>query len=307
MGKGGGRKRKWGGDPQGGGGGKGGGKGKASKHRTSSGPLPAQAVMVSSHVPSLCTKATQEATRLLLDALEVARPCAHEGAKEDRGDSAERAGRSVTDALQAELEELQNDSDSATQGSRSPGIVFHSEVTRGLAILACNPRMDVSNFPPPSKLVAEVFRACRKDAEDFREVRFVVRMIPLDVVCSPHPKNFRAAAEASLPGAFASAKEGATWYLAFHNRAMSTIKRDDALEILKGILNPLNFELSVSDAEYTVVIEVNPTLCGFSVLRGYGSVLHECNLQKSSAASHSEEDVPEEGSGEEQGSPRESK
>merc|ERR1712008_587872 len=68
------------------------------------------------------------------------------------------------------------------------------------------------------------------------------------------------------------------------NRAMSTIKRDDALTVLKEVLTPIGMEISVSDAEYTVLVEVNPSLCGFSVLRNYEDGLHECHLQRASNA-----------------------
>eukprot|EP00434_Breviolum_minutum_P036042 symbB.v1.2.031920.t1/scaffold3673.1/size52203/3 len=63
---------------------------------------------------------------------------------------------------------------------------------------------------------------------------------------------------------------------------MTTIKRQDAMTALKEVMKTLNLELSVSDAEYMVVIEVNPILCGFSVLRDYEGSLHECHLQKAS-------------------------
>eukprot|EP00438_Fugacium_kawagutii_P010797 Skav218417 [mRNA] locus=scaffold466:66209:67183:+ [translate_table: standard] len=50
---------------------------------------------------------------------------------------------------------------------------------------------------------------------------------------------------------------------------MSTIKREDAMTALKEVMKTLKLDLSVSDAEYMVVIEVNPVLCGFSVLQDY--------------------------------------
>merc|ERR1712125_289928 len=55
-------------------------------------------------------------------------------------------------------------------------------------------------------------------------------------------------------------------------------------KVVKEILSPLGMEISVSEAEYMIVVEVNPSLCGFSVVQQYEDSLHECNLQKACAA-----------------------
>eukprot|EP00435_Cladocopium_sp_Y103_P004507 s4624_g1.t1 len=132
----------------------------------------------------------------------------------------------------------------------------------------------------------EELQALREDVKPkTRPLRFYTeanRMAPLDVVCSPHLKNFQAAAAAELPKLLKDAREGAGWYCSFHSRAMSTIKREDVMAALKDIMKPLKLDLSVSDAEYMVVIEVNPVLCGFAVLRDYEGGLFECHLQKAS-------------------------
>eukprot|EP00913_Durusdinium_trenchii_P009103 g8558.t1 len=57
---------------------------------------------------------------------------------------------------------------------------------------------------------------------------------------------------------------------------MGTIKREDAMQVLKQVMAPLKLELSVSEAEYMILIEVNPILCGFAVLKDYEGQLHEC-------------------------------
>ncbi|CAE7271813.1 ABC1K7, partial [Symbiodinium sp. KB8] len=155
-----------------------------------------------------------------------------------------------------------------TPAARSAGESLEAELQEDL------------NAPSPSELVQRVFVQQRDGGQDAQAARFVCRMAPLDYVCAPHLKNFQAAAAAVLPGAFAKARDGAGWYFAFHSRAMGTIKRDEAMSVLKQVLGPLPVELSVSDAEYMVVIEVNPVLCGFSVLQDYEHLLHECNLQK---------------------------
>merc|ERR1719384_126100 len=110
-----------------------------------------------------------------------------------------------------------------------------------------------------------VTRIFQNFAKSDRAVRFAVRMLPLDFICSPHPKPFQAAAAAAIPKALAEAKEGATWYLKFQSRAMGTLQQQEVVQIVKDIMAPLKLELSVCDAEYIVVVEVNPALCGFSV------------------------------------------
>ncbi|CAJ1328429.1 unnamed protein product [Effrenium voratum] len=266
-------KRKW--DGKGGrkGGGRGKGKGKGrekgkekgkdkgrggEKKLRRAGPMPSRAVLVTSHTPSLCQKATREAIRLLDSAL---------GEGEERLDEPlDGERRSVGQSLDAELEALKAQ-------PRRKRLRFHSEVSRGVALLAYEPQQ-----PLPSETVQKIF-GLRKEA-NCPGARFVVRLAPLDFVCSPHLKSFQAAAAATLPNQFASARPGAGWYMAFHSRAMGTIKRDEAMQALKDILRPLDLDLSVSDAEYTVLVEVNPVLCGFSVLQGYEHELFECHLQK---------------------------
>mmetsp|Transcript_63311 Transcript_63311/g.100032 ORF Transcript_63311/g.100032 Transcript_63311/m.100032 type:complete len:344 (-) Transcript_63311:18-1049(-) len=272
--KGRGKKRKRGADSGKGGKGKGGGKGgsnegKGKRHCT--GERPERAFVVCSATPQQSPKATKEAQRLLASALEVLwQPKEAEPAAQEK--------LSVSDALEAELRELRGaDATDAKAGGR-PRIKFYGEVTRGVAILACPSESVVPDFPRPSVLVSSVFDAQKEESGPC--ARFVVRLLPLDAVCAPHLSNFRTAAAASLPKLFASARSGASWYFSYFGRAMSTIKRDDALQVLKEVLAPLGYEISVSEAEYTVLIEVNPSLCGFSVLRDYEGSLHECNLQR---------------------------
>ncbi|CAE7304175.1 ABC1K7 [Symbiodinium natans] len=297
----GGRKRKWGG--KGGkskaGRGKSKGKGKSGSKakqdkgapcKRPKGPVPPRALLITSHTPSQCSKATREAIRLLEAASEALRKAPE--AKEETP-----AARSAGESLESELQALRGDG--AAKPPRRP-LHFYCEVSRGVALLAC-PGEEAVDFPSPSALVQRVFAQQRDGGHDVQAARFVCRMAPFDYVCPPHLKNFQATAAAVLPGALAKAREGAGWYFAFHSRAMSTIKRDEAMGVLKQVLAPLPVELSVSDAEYMVVIEVNPVLCGFSVLQDYEGLLHECNLQKAcevyenKAASELEsEDEPEE-------------
>ncbi|CAE7866314.1 ABC1K8 [Symbiodinium necroappetens] len=187
------------------------------------------------------------------------------------------AARSAGESLEAELQALRGDGSAKPQ--KRP-LHFYCEVSRGVALLSYPGEEEDLNAPSPSELVQRVFVQQRDGGQDAQAARFVCRMAPLDYVCAPHLKNFQAAAAAVLPGAFAKARDGAGWYFAFHSRAMGTIKRDEAMSVLKQVLGPLPVELSVSDAEYMVVIEVNPVLCGFSVLQDYEHLLHECNLQK---------------------------
>lgn len=277
-----GRKRKWGG--KGGKGKAGKGKGKDGKGKGKRkgkagdkgapckrprGPVPTRSLLITSHTPSQCSKATREAIRLLEAASESLRQVPE--AKEDTP-----AARSAGESLEAELQALRGDG--SVKPQKKP-LHFYCEVSRGVALLSYPGEEDL-NAPSPSVLVQRVFAQQRDGGHDAQAARFVCRMAPLDYVCAPHLKNFQAAAAAVLPGAFAKARDGAGWYFAFHSRAMGTIKRDEAMSVLKQVLGPLPVELSVSDAEYMVVIEVNPVLCGFSVLQDYENLLHECNLQK---------------------------
>merc|ERR1711957_696753 len=98
-------------------------------------------------------------------------------------------------------------------------------------------------------------------------IRFLAKVIPLDVICHPHITNFQQMAVKMLPKLFQDAKEGATWHCSFTSRAMNTIKLADAIKACKDVLRPMGFDMECSEADYVIVIEVNPTLCGFSVLQ----------------------------------------
>jgi len=290
MGKGGkgkhGKKRK-----HGSGGGKDGGKGKGGKggggsegkgkRRGMLGPLPERAFIISSDSPQASPKATKEAQRLLTDAFEALQASTATGNIAEVAVAQEKS--SLISELEAELQELRGDGATA---AKRPRIRFHGEVTRGISVLACPQKADSPNFPAPSVLVESVLATQRRESTS----RFVVRLLPLDYVCSPHLSNFRDAVRKHLPVAFAGMKEGTCWYIACFFRAMATIKREDVLSICKEVLGPLGMDLSVSDAEYTIMVEVNPSLCGFSVLRDYENGLHECHVQRACRAKEDDDD-----------------
>merc|ERR1712059_100948 len=94
---------------------------------------------------------------------------------------------SSSDLLEAELQGLRGE---GAPAAKRPRIAFHGEVTRGISVLACPKKADAPSFPAPSALVDVVFATQKREAT----TRFVVRLLPLDVVCSPHLSNFRAAA-----------------------------------------------------------------------------------------------------------------
>eukprot|EP00928_Gymnodinium_smaydae_P012222 TRINITY_DN14442_c0_g2_i1.p1 TRINITY_DN14442_c0_g2~~TRINITY_DN14442_c0_g2_i1.p1 ORF type:complete len:335 (-),score=65.23 TRINITY_DN14442_c0_g2_i1:41-1045(-) len=257
--------------------------------------LPDRAVFVTCMIPSKCGRATSEAIGLLKTARNLLRPdaaddkTAEDSATANAGTSApsqasSAATPSVNDLLAAELKELQTERE--TEFSTRERICFHCEPCRGVAIICCPQKSQAdSTFPMPSALVNNIFERYAKDSNgELSAVRFLARLVPLDFVCSPHPKNFAAAAVASLPGAFSriGAKEGSTWYCSFNCRAMSTIKREDVLVACKDVLRPLGYDMEVSEADYIVVVEVNPALCGFSVLKAadYENSMQQCNLQK---------------------------
>ena len=293
MGRGG-QKRKRSGDSRGKSGGKGGKKGEidavvdpegvrgkgqeqSGKRRGRSGPLPERAVLVSVNFPKDCPKGTREALRLLTAAM-----------GEDADTIEDVPGLSVNEQLDAELLELQGGQDEDGK-NRPRRMAFHCEPLRGVALISV-PRHGAeptSEFMAPSSLVKEVF----KRQSESRAPRHVARMWPLDFVCAPHMSNFKAAVTKELPVLFGAVQPDDTWNLAFNSRAMGTIRREDTLALLKQILQPLGLDLSCSDPTYTVLIEVNPVLCGFSVLQGYEETFHECHLRAAAMAGSDDDEA----------------
>jgi len=272
----------------------------AAQSRTRTRQLPRRAVVVSSHTPSLTSNSAKEGARLLQAAFEECNggpTAACEGTLEndDENDDEEVEAvkeSSTLDALEAELAELQGSADSkgvGPTGKVRQRVHVHTEVTRGVTVLACPEDKDdaKATATAPSKLVEKVFASLRSQAQEDRpDVRFVVRMVPLDVLAPPHLKNFKAAAEKQLPAmmAAAGAEEGSGWYCSFNARAMNTLSQKEVLAVLKEVLAPLKLDLSVSEADFMIVVEVNPLLCGFSVLRGFEDAFFGCNLQRAAEA-----------------------
>eukprot|EP00971_Amphidinium_carterae_P032781 645401-Amphidinium_carterae.2 len=168
-------------------------------------------------------------------------------AQEEEGDKADEE-KSALDCLEAELSALQASSD-AKQPNR---VRIHAEVTRGLTVLAC-PQGE--GIPPPSKLVEAVFAQQRKEVGEKPDIRFVVRMVPLDIVMAPHPRNFRDALEKHLPQLLADVPKDSGWSCSFHSRAMNTLTYKDVLAVLKELVVAYELELSVSEPDVMFVVE----------------------------------------------------
>jgi len=235
--------------------------------------LPQRAVIVSSSAPYLAHQAAKEGTQLLQAVLEESGvDCDALDEDEDKVENE----RSALACLEAELAELQASSD-LKHGCKRVRIL--TEVTRGLTVLACP---QAEGVPLPSKLVEAVFAKQGKQTAERPDIRFVVRMVPLDIVMAPHQRNFRDAVEKHLPQLLAEVPKGSGWACSFHSRAMNTLTYKDVLAVFKEFTAPLELDLCVSEPDIMIVVEVNPLLCGISVLRGYHDALCECNLQRAS-------------------------
>lgn len=118
----------------------------------------------------------------------------------------------------------------------------------------------------PSDAVTEMLEKVEKK-ELF--LRFVCRVLPIDVTCKPHFEDFVKVAEQKIKPIFDELRAtNGTWALEFKTRNSSTIKKEEVLKTLDQWST--NVKANLGDPTLCILVEVNPMFCGISILRHWG-------------------------------------
>eukprot|EP00920_Eleutheroschizon_duboscqi_P031275 GHVT01075585.1.p1 GENE.GHVT01075585.1~~GHVT01075585.1.p1 ORF type:complete len:461 (+),score=136.86 GHVT01075585.1:347-1729(+) len=85
---------------------------------------------------------------------------------------------------------------------------------------------------------------------------------------SPPSTLLSSSSSPSSSSSSTAASTSETWSLLFSERHMKTLKKEEVLECLDQLVGP-NYSVNLTDATYTIIVEVNPVLCGISVVSDY--------------------------------------
>ena len=201
---------------------------------------------------------TQQATSCLIEAVQ---PLLLESVEEP-------TSMSLSEALGAELGELRANKKKLQSGG---------DLCKGVAYVKIQGAMR------PSQLV----HALLSDEKN-KLPAYVSRIIPFDYVTSPHFRNASDLVTARIKPFFESITLPTTWNMRFSRHAMSSVEQRQILDVLLTEI-PERHEASVMDAEWTVLIDVTPVLCGMSVVRDFEK-LGEYNVNKLAKLRHIESD-----------------
>jgi len=167
---------------------------------------------------------------------------------------------SVSDLLGAELGVLRANKRKLQSGG---------DLCKGVAYI----KLLTQNGKKPSQLVHELF-----SNEKNKLPAFVSRVIPFDFVTSPHFRNASDLVVARIAPFFEAIETPTTWNMKFSKHAMSSVDQRQILDVLIKEI-PERHEPSVMAAEWTVLIDVTPAMCGMSVVRDFEK-LAEFNVNK---------------------------
>ena len=193
---------------------------------------------------------TQQATSCLIEAVQPLLMASDDGPTK----------LSLSEALGAELGELRANKKKLQSGG---------DLCKGVAYV----KIQTSTSLRPSELV----HALLSDEKN-KLPAYVSRIIPFDYVTSPHFRNASDLVTARIKPFFESISSPTTWNMRFSKHAMSSVEQRQILNVLLSEI-PERHEASVMDAEWTVLIDVTPVLCGMSVVRDFEK-LAEYNVNK---------------------------
>jgi hypothetical protein len=148
------------------------------------------------------------------------------------------------------------------------------DLCRGVAFVKCN---FGSSSIRPSQLVWNLLNNTETVLPSLCS-----RLVPFDFVCPPHPRNFEDLIRAHVKGYVMELFKGSegseltgdsdfagdkyTWRLEYNKHNMSSLPKS---EVLKVLMEELPGSPAVMGAKYHVLVDVNPGICGVSVVSDF--------------------------------------
>ena len=120
-----------------------------------------------------------------------------------------------------------------------------------------------------------------------RKSRYILRFLPIDIVCRANVKDIMDAAGKFFDQYFL--KEGKTFSIIFNKRYNNDLNRDEVIKELAGMIATKNIKnkVDLKNAEISVVVEVIKGLCCLSVVPDYLK-LKKFNLAELGSAQNKE-------------------
>lgn len=148
-----------------------------------------------------------------------------------------------------------------------------------------------STLPNPLELVTKILT--KLDATKEQCTRYLLRLLPIELICKAYMDDIRTKASTLLEKYFA--QEPKTFSIVFNRRNNNSIKRDEIIEDLAEIIlkkNPGN-KADLKNPEIAVVVEVVRGVCLFSIAPNYYklkkyNLLEICNSTKNKIISNKE-------------------
>jgi len=121
----------------------------------------------------------------------------------------------------------------------------------------------------PSEIVELIFQHASEDIG----CRWTSRVIPIDFSCKPFPPQFEKAIAPVIARSFPTDESvdllnTSTWACIYNSRHTTTLPRKDVYDIV-GKMVDSRYKVNLTNPDITVIVEVNPAFCGFSVVRHF--------------------------------------
>ncbi|XP_067642620.1 THUMP domain-containing protein 1 homolog [Eurosta solidaginis] len=102
-----------------------------------------------------------------------------------------------------------------------------------------------------------------------KKTRYLLRLVPVDIVCHANMADIVKAGNSLFDKYFL--KETTTFAIVFNKRYNNSVKRDDVIQELAGLVQTININhrVDLKNPERTIVVEIIKGLCCISVLQGY--------------------------------------
>ena len=174
-------------------------------------------------------------------------------------DMMDQVEQSISDQIASELAEL-------TQQKHQ--LKFIGELSRGIGLIG------TSKSIKPSEIVHKLFTGSLPAAPPL----FISRVFPIDWVCAPNLKSFKAVMLPLIKNKFDRLSTDVTWKLELDTHGLTDIKKDVLVTLLHEVI-PDRHEVSIHEPELSVIVQVTTQVCGVALLRDYDA-FEGYNLRK---------------------------
>ena len=199
----------------------------------------------------------RQASSALLALLQV--HCTEMNACEGQDESADHQQQNVSDQIASELAEL---------SKQKHLLRFSGELSRGIGLIGTIKGIK------PSVLVHRLFTGPLPVVPPL----FVSRVCPIDWVCAPNLKSFKAVMTPVIKNKFEGFTEDVTWKIQLDTHGLTDIKKDVLVTLLNDVIQSRH-EVSIHEPEVSIIIQVTTQVCGVSLVRDFDA-FEGYNLRK---------------------------